>query len=940
MDLGPVSPLQAMDRSITGARIGLDGARTRVSRRPSRLRPAELAVVAALAFALIAAALVLAGYSGGGAGSQARVRSAAPGGLMALAPAARAQISAQLGADVAAYRVTAVGGGGALRARNRAQGIGASFDRTGVRLRSGALDERISVQALGDAGVETPLGEVSPTAHANGASYARGNVSEWYRNGPLGIEQGFTVKRAPSASDATLTLRLGLSGNARATLSQSAQSVTLSAGAASLSYGGLVATDATGRTLGSRLALAPGGLLLQLDTADARYPLTIDPLIQQGGKVIAEAGEGKEGELGSSAALSADGGTLIVGAIQDGGGAAYVFTRSGAAWKQQDAKLTPGEVVGEGGEGTCASGAEGCEGCTEEAPEKGGEANECAFGGSVALSADGSTALVGDPSATAAPGTAWVFTRSGQTWTRRTMLAGGEAQYEGRFGRSVALSADGATALVGDTSAHGGRGSAWVFSGGGSTWTRGPELSDEEKSPVAHLGRSVALSADGATALVAGAGDANYTGAAWTFTDGASGWTQVPGKLGKLTGEGTVPGDHFGKSLALSGDGSTALVGAPDADEGQGAAWAFVRSGAGFVEQGAALKPNEGGPPEAAGRFGASVALSGDGGTALIGASRARQGVGTVSVLTRSGSGWARQNEGLGGGEASGKGWLGTSVALSGDGRTAAIGAPRDDVRTGAAWVFFEEPPEAIPPPTVTKVRPARGPTSGGTEVVIEGANFNGATQVRFGDTAAASFTVRTAAEITAVTPAEPAGKVDVTVTTPEPGGATSAISAKDRFTFEEEANTPVGTTPTTTDPPKTTTGTHASGGVQSFVASSAACRVSVAKKRLAVTRYRTVALRLARTGSGPCRGSIALSFRIKAKGGGFTLRTIATGSFSIATGTTRVITVKLSKAGQRWLRLHKGRGNASLAIARVVPTPIVARSASVRLSLKKPRKR
>ncbi len=928
MDLGPVSPLQAMDRSFAGARIGHGGGRTPVSRRRPRLRVAELAAMAALVFALAAASLLVAGPSGGGVGSTPRVRSVAPGALLALAPAARAQISAQLGGDVAAYRVTGASGGEALQAQNRAQALSASFERTGVQLRSGALEERISTQAIGGGGIETPLGVVRPTAHANGVSYARGQLSEWYRNGPLGLEQGFTLERAPSRSGGALTLTLGLSGNARATLSQDAKSVTLSTGATSLTYGGLVATDATGRTLGSRLALAPGQLLLQLDTANARYPLRIDPLIQQGGKVTAE-GEDPEGELGTSMALSADGRTLLVGALRDGGGAAHVFTLNGAQWKQQGSKLTPGEISGEG---ACTPGSAGCEGCAEEALAEGGEAGECAFGSSVALSADGNTALVGDPSATSTPGTAWVFTRSGGTWTRRAVLTGEGNAYEWRFGRSVALSADGSTALVGDTSANGGRGSVWMFTGGGSTWTRAPEVTDREASAVAHLGRSVALSADGSTALAAGTGDANYTGAVWEFTHGASGWTQVPGKL---TGEGTVPGDHFGKSLALSGDGSTALVGAPDAAEGAGAVWTFVRSGEGFVEQGGALNPEEGGPPESAGHFGASVALSGDGETALIGAPHARLGVGTVSVLTRSGSGWARQKEGLGGSEASGRGWLGTSVALSGDGRVAAIGAPRDKVRTGAAWVFVEEPSEAIPPPAVAKVAPSHGSTAGGMEVVIEGAHFNGATQVEFGSTPATAFTVRSAAEITALTPAEPAGRVDVTVTTP--AGA-SAISSKDRFTFEEEGVTTGGTT--TTDPPRTTTGAGASGGVQSFVSSSAVCRVTVANKRLAVTRYRSVALRLVRTGSGACRGRVALSYKIKAKGGGFTLRTIGTGSFSIPTGTTRVITVKLSKAGQRWLRLHRGKVNASLAIARVVPAPIVAQSASVRLSVKKTRKR
>jgi hypothetical protein len=124
------------------------------------------------------------------------------------------------------------------------------------------------------------------------------------------------------------------------------------------------------------------------------------------------------------------------------------------------------------------------------------------------------------------------------------------------------------------------------------------------------------------------------------------------------------------------------------------------------------------------------------------------------------------------------------------------------------------------------------------------------------------------------------------------------------------------------------------------FVASVGGdCRVSLAKKRLAVTAHGSVALRLVRTGSGPCRGSVALVYRVPAKGHRFALRTIGTASFSIPSGRSRVVTVKLTPAGQRWLRAHHGNVGASLAIARVVPAPMTAQLASVRLSVKKVRR-
>lgn len=86
------------------------------------------------------------------------------------------------------------------------------------------------------------------------------------------------------------------------------------------------------------------------------------------------------------------------------------------------------------------------------------------------------------------------------------------------------------------------------------------------------------------------------------------------------------------------------------------------------------------------------------------------------------------------------------------------------------------------PRPAVTEVSPGIGPTAGGTSVTINGANLGGATAVVFGTTAAASFTVNSPTSITATTPAESVGTVDVLVTTP---AGTSVKRSTDRYTFQ-----------------------------------------------------------------------------------------------------------------------------------------------------------
>jgi hypothetical protein len=548
----------------------------------------------------------------------------------------------------------------------------------------------------------------------------------------------------------------------------------------------------------------------------------------------------------------------------------------------------------------------------------------------VALSADGNTALVGEPSATATPGSAVVFNRTGSTWTRSAVLGGTASAGEGRFGRSVALSADGETALVGDPSASSQRGRAWVFKHEGSGWlVDGPALIDDEESRLAHFGRSVALSGDGKTALIGGPADSGYVGAAWVFTRGAVSWSQ---QGGKLTGEGEVGTGHFGKSVALSGDATEALIGGLTDAEGQGAVWPFVRSGSSLVQQGAKLT---GGPDEV--QFGSSVALSGDGTLGAVGSPRAET-TGLVTVLTRSGSSWQAEAERLAGreGVAPGRSWQGAAVAISKDGGVLGVGGPHDNNRAGAAWVFL--PGLTLPPPAVANVVPGFG--EAGIKVTINGENFTGAELVFFGSTPVA-VEKKTSLTIEAVAPPG-TGTVDVTVKTPS--GVSPINRPGDEFHYTSKGKDPLpggggdgsGTGTQTTSGAGTKL---ASGGVLGTTSSGGTCLLSLRTKKLAVTRSRTVALRLQRTGAGACSGKLTLSFNRAKHGRRPKLQTIGTASFAMGSAASRVLTINLNKAGRRLFASHGRKLNASLSVVRSVPAPRLARSASVRLTLKKTKK-
>ena len=111
-------------------------------------------------------------------------------------------------------------------------------------------------------------------------AYEHGAITEWYSNGPLGLEQGFDVKRAPAGAAGDLALRLGLSGNVRARAAGSNALTLTGPRGQNLNYTGLSATDAHGRTLNSWLTLDGRQAVIHVRTAGAAFPVQVDPYIQ------------------------------------------------------------------------------------------------------------------------------------------------------------------------------------------------------------------------------------------------------------------------------------------------------------------------------------------------------------------------------------------------------------------------------------------------------------------------------------------------------------------------------------------------------------------------------------------------------------------------------------------------------------------------------------
>jgi uncharacterized protein (DUF2345 family) len=195
------------------------------------------------------------------------------------------------------------------------------------------------------------------------------------------------------------------------------------------------------------------------------------------------------------------------------------------------------------------------------------------FGYAVAIS--GSTAVVGAPDKRSAKGAAYVFVQSGSTWVQQAELAAADAARGDEFGLSVAIS--GSTVVVGAPYKHSYKGAAYVFVRSGSTWSQEAELAASDRARGDLFGIPVALSGD--TAVVGAPYKHSRTGAAYVFVRSGSTWSQQA----ELTASDRARLDLFGTSVAISGP--TAVVGADAKDSYKGAAYVFVRSGTTWSQQ-------------------------------------------------------------------------------------------------------------------------------------------------------------------------------------------------------------------------------------------------------------------------------------------------------------------------------------------------------------------
>ncbi|MEZ5398579.1 MAG: hypothetical protein R2729_02855 [Bryobacteraceae bacterium] len=511
------------------------------------------------------------------------------------------------------HRHSAVHVDGEYRARNPRQRWLTHFDGRGFTVKPDAGEWVWGLELLGHGD------RAKVRVDGDRVSYRWSDaVEEWFANDLRGLEHGFTIRSRPDNQAGGMLLRFSVRGGLRPLVNADARDVEFGG---VLQYSGLAAWDADGQRLPARLSWDQEELRIEVADAGARYPVTVDPIVQQArlepanparfGTAVAASGDAVViGDPRESSAATGINGNQTDNS-QLASGAAYVFVRTNAGWVQQAyLKASNSGELDHFGSSVGIDGDTVVVGAYLEA--------------SSARSIDGNAA---DDSAPGS-GAAYVFTRANGVWSQQAYLKASNASAGDNFGLSVAVA--GNTIVAGAPNSALSAGAAYVFERAGGVWSQqahwkasNAESQDSFGRAVAITGGTITVGAPGedssATGLNGNQADNSSidSGAVYVFGRSNGSWAQQA----YLKASNTDSEDFFGSSVAVDGD--TIVVGAPGEDGGatgvngnqegrgapnSGAGYVFVRS-AGTWSQQAYLKASNTGIGD---EFGTSVTISGD----------------------------------------------------------------------------------------------------------------------------------------------------------------------------------------------------------------------------------------------------------------------------------------------------------------------------------------
>jgi hypothetical protein len=248
-------------------------------------------------------------------------------------------------------------------------------------------------------------------------------------------------------------------------------------------------------------------------------------------------------------------------------------------------------------------------------------------------------------------------------------------------GRSVSISSDGETAIVGGSGDNSSIGAVWIYTFNGDNFIQvGNKLVGSDYVGSSEQGHTVDISSDGKVIVVGGIHDDNY-GAAWIYTFNGTAFVQAGNKL---VGTGVTYHGSVGSGVSVSGDGKTVVVAAGYNDGGVGAFWVYTFNGTNYVQAGNKMTGSGGVGNSNIG----SCQISFDGKTIVAGGPLDNGGIGATWIFTFNGSNFVQAGGKLVGTGGTGSSSQGISVSISSDGKTILAGGISDNSNLGAAWIY------------------------------------------------------------------------------------------------------------------------------------------------------------------------------------------------------------------------------------------------------------
>jgi hypothetical protein len=503
-----------------------------------------------------------------------------------LPAAVASSISSALGSNDAHYSVRI--SGGRYSAENPVNHLNASFADEGISLQQ--RDTRWGMNLTGwgyDQNIQTSA-SVAPHAIANRIEYDRGNLTETYVNGPLGLEQSFHIAKAPwrnNTGQHTLALSFALKGNWKSTEGPRSHALTLldDSGRPALHYAGLAVHDASGHELISWLEAQGQTMHLRVDAEGAEFPVTIDPTYSAIAQ-LSVSNAPANSLLGVSTAISDDGSVVVAGAcgldVSTGGcsttmnGRAYVFVEPTGGWAAMTTQPTAILTASDDVSGTTGDG----------------------FGSAVAINAAGTMIAVSAPqhtcqtvnSALECKGEAYVFSvPASADWMsvgNPVILTASEGAIGDFFASSLAMDQAGDTIVAREFNSNTNIGHVNVYYRAGSAWASTNETAQLELStpiPFDNFGFGLAISGDGKTVVVGSFAANSFEGEAYVFLEptASGGWTSVSEPIiqsANLLNSDASANGGLGFSAAVDQKGDTIVIGAAYQNSAVGEAYIYV----------------------------------------------------------------------------------------------------------------------------------------------------------------------------------------------------------------------------------------------------------------------------------------------------------------------------------------------------------------------------